>query len=225
MRILAVSDTEEKAIWDYFDRERLGEVDLIISCGDLKVGYLDFLQSMLNAPLLYVRGNHDGDYDRNPPPGGICIDGRVYDHEGLRIAGLGGSMRYKDDRDMYTEKEMCQRVNRLIPQISFMNGIDLFVAHAPVFGYGDMEDIPHRGYKVFDELLKRYHPLLMLHGHVHKQYGHFKREIEHPSGTRIVNASGYYLLEIASHQYPGRGKTGSFLYDMITSLRDPGQRR
>ena len=134
-------------------------------------------------------------------------------------------MKYKADKDMYTEREMCQRVNRLIPQIRFMNGFDLFVAHAPVFGYGDMEDIPHRGYKVFDDLLTRYRPALMLHGHVHKQYGHFKREIEHPSGTRIVNASGYYLLEIASHQYPGRGKTGSFLYDMITSLRDPGQRR
>ncbi len=219
MRILAVSDTEEKAIWDYFDRERLGEIDLIISCGDLKASYLDFLQSMLNAPLLYVRGNHDGAYDKNPPPGGKCIDGRIYDHEGLRIVGLGGSMSYKPDKDMFTEREMRQRVNRLIPQIAFMNGFDLFVTHSPVFGYGDMDDLPHKGYKVFDELLYKYHPSLMLHGHVHKQYGHFQREREHPCGTKIINVSGYHIIEIGEHQYPKKGKTGSFLYDMITSIK------
>ena len=219
MRILAVSDTEEKAIWDYFDKERLGEIDLIISCGDLSWNYLDFLQSMLNCPLLYVRGNHDGDYDRNPPPGGTSIDGRVYNFEGLRIVGLGGAMSYRQDPDLFTEREMRARVNKLIPQISFMNGFDLFVTHSPVLGYGDLEDFAHRGYQVFNEVLNKYHPKLMLHGHVHKQYGHFQREREHPSGTKIINASGYYIIELDKQMYPEKGKTGSFLYDMITAMR------
>ncbi|HAG69144.1 MAG TPA: metallophosphoesterase [Lachnospiraceae bacterium] len=220
MRILAVSDTEEKAIWDYFDRERLGEIDLIISCGDLSPGYLDFLQSMLNVPLLYVKGNHDRIYSENPPPGGICIDGMVHDFEGLRIAGLGGSMSCVNAPLTFTEKEMNQRFRRLIPKIEFMNGLDLLVTHSPVLGYGDMEDLPHRGFKVFDDMLKRYHPRVMLHGHVHKQYGHFVREREHPSGTRIINASGYYVLELCRDEYPRRGKTGSFLYDMVISMKD-----
>ena len=220
MRILTVSDTEEKAIWDYFDRDRLGEIDLIISCGDLSSSYLDFLQSMLNAPLLYVRGNHDKEYAENPPPGGTSIDGQVYNFEGLRIVGFGGSMSYIKDPLTFTEKEMCSRVNRLIPKIEFMNGFDLLVTHSPVLGYGDMEDLPHRGFRVFDDLLCRYHPRIMLHGHVHKQYGHFRREREHPAGTRIINTSGYYVLELGSEEYPRRGKTGSFLYDMVISMKD-----
>ncbi len=220
MRILAVSDNEEKAIWDYFDRERLGEIDLIISCGDLKSSYLDFLQSMLNCPLFYVKGNHDKDYDKNPPPGGTCIDGRVYDHEGIRIAGFGGSMGCHDAPGLFSEKEMRQRVGRLIPRIDFMNGFDILVTHSPVLGYGDMEDLAHRGYQIFGELLDRYHPKLMLHGHVHKQYGHFKREREHPSGTKIINVCGYHIIELDRGDYPKRGKTGSFLYDMVISVKD-----
>ena len=35
MKILAVADTEEKILWDFFDREVVRDVDLIISCGDL----------------------------------------------------------------------------------------------------------------------------------------------------------------------------------------------
>ena len=200
MRILAVSDTEEKAIWDYFDRERLGEVDLIISCGDLNAGYLDFLQSMLNAPLLYVRGNHDGDYDRNPPPGGICIDGKVYDHEGLRIAGLGGSMKYKADKDMYTEREMQRRIMRLrarlrVDSLRGRDGFDILLTHAPCRGYGDMEDLPHRGFECFNGLLEGYRPGIHCYGHVHQEYGNFSRVREHPSGTLLINACGHFIFD------------------------------
>ncbi|WP_218031481.1 hypothetical protein [Paenibacillus kobensis] len=37
MKILIVSDEESKYIWDYFDRERFKDIDLIISCGDMKL--------------------------------------------------------------------------------------------------------------------------------------------------------------------------------------------
>ena len=120
MKILAVADNEEKALWDYYDKDRLGQIDLIISCGDIDPRYLDFLVSMTNADLLYVRGNHDGIYDRIPPPGGTCIDGKVYDYHGLRIMGLGGSRRYKEGKDMYTERKMSSRINRLIPKADLM---------------------------------------------------------------------------------------------------------
>ena len=41
-----------------------------------------------------------------------------------------------------------------------------------------------------------YKPKYMLHGHVHKEYGNFKRELEHPSGTKIINAYGHVFIEI-----------------------------
>lgn len=220
MRVLVVADTEEKGIWDYFDRTRFGEIDLIISCGDLHANYLEFLRTMLNAELLYIRGNHDNGYQQHEPEGCICIEDKIFDFHGLRIMGLGGSMRYREGRDMYTEKQMNARIRKLRPMAEMMNGFDILVTHAPAKGYGDMEDLPHWGFESFNQLLLRYHPKYMLHGHVHKEYGHFEREREHPSGTKIINSCGYVILEIGKEEYPAQGKTGSFLYDMVMNLKN-----
>ena len=60
MKILAISDTESKALWDYFDKSRLEGIDVILSCGDLDPRYLSFLATFFSGPVLYVHGNHDG---------------------------------------------------------------------------------------------------------------------------------------------------------------------
>ena len=102
MRILTIADKECRALWDYYQPGTLKGVDLILSCGDLDPDYLQFLVTMAGCPLLYVRGNHDERYDRKPPLGCTCIEDKVYDFHGLRILGLGGSMRYKNSPCMYT---------------------------------------------------------------------------------------------------------------------------
>ena len=102
---------------------------------------------MARCPLLYVRGNHDRRYTQEPPEGCIDIDDKIYDYKGLRILGLGGSMRYHDGSDMYTESEMKKRVGKLKSYIALRNGIDILVTHAPAKGYGDQEDLPHRGFE------------------------------------------------------------------------------
>lgn len=220
MKILAVADEEAKSLWDYYDPERTKGVDLIISCGDLKAAYLEFLVTMVNCPLLYVRGNHDAQYDQEPPRGCIPIDDRVYDFNGLRIAGLGGCMRYHDGPDMYTEAEMRRRISRLTPQIALRGGVDLVVTHAPAAGYGDLEDLPHRGYACFNDLLERWKPPYMLHGHVHRTYDvSFQRGRLHTCGTRIVNAYEYTVLDIGEEEYPAQGHTGSGLYDLYMNIR------
>ena len=43
-------------------RRQYGDVDLLISCGDMPSVYLEFITSVLNVPLFYVRGNHDEGY-------------------------------------------------------------------------------------------------------------------------------------------------------------------
>ena len=227
MRILAIADEESKALWDYYTPERVEGVDLIISCGDLRAAYLEFLVTMTNVPLLYVRGNHDGRYQNAPPEGCICIEDRVYDYRGLRILGLGGSQRYRSGPvDMYTEKEMSRRIRKAAPDILLRNGFDLLVTHAPAAGYGDLDDLPHRGFSCFNDLMDRYHPRYMLHGHVHRSYraGHFAERQEHPSGTVIINACGYRILDIQPEEYPEVGKTGSFLYDLVMTVKE-GKKR
>lgn len=219
MKILIVADEESKSLWDYFSPDKLKGIDLIISCGDLSANYLQFLVTFANCPLIYVRGNHDRGYDRNPPDGCISIEDKIFNWKGLRIAGLGGSMRYKPGSDMYTEKEMRARCRRLRAKILFTGGIDILVTHAPAKGYGDMDDLPHRGFECFNDILMRFKPLYMLHGHVHKTYGaRFKRERNHPSGTLIINAYESHILEIPDIAYPKYAKTGSHLYDMLCRI-------
>lgn len=215
MKILVIADNESRSLWDFYTPDKLAGTELIISCGDLNRHYLEFLVTLGNCPLLYVRGNHDASYEKKPPEGCICIENMIYNYRGLRIAGLGGSMRYKSGPDMYTEEEMNDRARRLSSKIRYTGGIDILATHAPVKGYGDLEDLPHRGFACFDSILTEHKPLYMLHGHVHKTYGTgFKRVLDHPSGTKIVNAYESYKLEIPDSAHPAFGMTGSFFYDL-----------
>lgn len=228
MKILLIADHEEDYLWDNWTEstaERLSDVDLILSAGDLHPSYLEFLVTMLNVPLVYVRGNHDGLYDERPPEGCEDAEGRVvelsFDRDGekrrLRILGFGGSMRYNEESaDMYTEEEMLARVRKAERSLLKMRAIDglsklgkgtgsseegsasafdILLTHAPCLGYGDMDDLPHRGFECFNYLLDKYSPGIHVYGHVHQEYGEMKREIEHPSGTLLINGSGYRIIE------------------------------
>ena len=197
MKILVVSDVESAALWDYFRPERVAGVDLIVSCGDLKREYLEFLVTMANRPVLYVPGNHDKSYVKAPPEGCENIDGKVFTFGGIRFFGLGGSMKYGVEPYMFTEKEMRKKIWR--SKVTLINnaGFDVLVTHSPARGYGDMDDLPHKGFECFNELMERCRPKYMLHGHVHATYGsRFKRVLNHPSGARIINGYERYILEI-----------------------------
>ena len=196
MNILAVADSEKKALWDYYDDSLLKDVDLILSCGDLKAEYLEFLVTMANCPLLYVRGNHDDVLNTRPPGGCICIEDTVYNFHGLRILGLGGSMRYNQSPYMYTESRMKQRVWKLKWQLGVYEGFDVLVTHSPAAGHGDLEDLPHRGFECFNDLMEKYRPAYMLHGHVHREYGNFNPRMRHECGTEIINCCGYQIIDI-----------------------------
>ena len=204
MRILCIADTEESWLYDHYDRERMAGVDLIVSCGDLPATYLEHIVTLANVPLLYVWGNHDTAYERHAPEGCTDIDGHVRDFCGLRVMGLGGSIRYNDQVHGFTEAEMARRAARMALLAQASGGVDLIVTHAPARGYGDLDDLPHRGFEAFDRLLDRVRPRYLLHGHVHMEYGRIERVREHPSGTTIVNACGSYLLDLPDDSIPER---------------------
>ncbi|MBR2066670.1 MAG: metallophosphoesterase family protein [Solobacterium sp.] len=223
MKVMLIADVEEKLLWDYYKPEKLEGVELIISCGDLKPAYLEFLVTMGNCRVVYVRGNHDGIYDEKEPLGCDCIEDKIYNYRGLRILGLGGSYRYKNAKDMYTEKQMEKRIRKLSGQLMFTGGFDILVTHAPSEGYGDLPDLAHKGFACFNDLMDKYHPLYMFHGHVHREYGNFIREREHPSGTKIINGYGSYILDIDESLFPEEGKTGNFYYDWYINKRKKGR--
>jgi Icc-related predicted phosphoesterase len=195
MKFLLVADEESPYIWDYFDIERYRDVDLIISAGDLKAQYLEFLVSMIPVDLLYVHGNHDGGYDDNPPLGCICIENDIYIHKGIRILGLGGSYRYSNGKHQYTELEMQKRINKLKRKIKKHKGFDILVAHSPAFGHGDGKDLAHRGFECFNELIRTYKPKYFIHGHQHMNYGWNQKRIYSIDETTCINAYMYHKLE------------------------------
>ena len=156
-----------------------------------------------------------------PPEGCIDIDDRIYDYKGLRVLGLGGSMRYHPTNPcMYTEEEMRQRIRKLNRMIALHNGFDILVTHSPARGYGDLDDLPHMGFACFNSLLEKWKPKYMFYGHVHANYqsGKFQRECAHPCGTRIINAYESHIVEIGEDEHPAHGKTGSALYDLYVSI-------
>ncbi len=196
MKILLISDEEDKYLWDYYRPGRFDGIDLILSAGDLKPEYLSFLVTMANRPLLYIHGNHDGRYEAFPPEGCDCIDDRLVVVNGLRILGLGGCPLYSGGPHQYTERQMRLRIWRLGRKIRRAGGVDIVLTHAPVRGYGDMDDITHRGFEAFLPLLERWKPRYLVHGHIHLNYGvRFPRVLTY-GDTTLINACGRYLLEI-----------------------------
>jgi uncharacterized protein len=215
-RILAVADEVDESLGG----EALAQLrpDLVLSAGDLPFDYLEYLVTVLNVPLLYVPGNHDPELrerrgelawppsvelkdTRDPvgPLGCTNVDGRIEDVAGIRVAGLGGSVRYREGPNQYTHKEMRRRARRLRRSaaargVSGRRGVDVLLTHAPPFGVGDEDDPAHQGFEAFLPLVERLSPKLLVHGHIHP-YGQAKPD-RYLGTTTVVNAVPFRLLEV-----------------------------
>lgn len=204
MKILTVSDVESRYLWEYYQPGKLQGYDLVISCGDLDARYLSFLATFAAAPVLYVHGNHDAGYEDRPPEGCECIEDQLVTVKGVRIAGLGGSVRYKRGPHQYTQRQMEQRVRHLAGQIRRAGGVDILVTHAPARGLGDADDLPHQGFDAFRGLLEQYAPRYMLHGHVHLNYGAQMERVRRFGATTIVNTYERQVVELEPVAQPAR---------------------
>jgi Icc-related predicted phosphoesterase len=194
VRLLAVSDEVEPQLVDERTVAAQGRIDLVVGCGDLPSDYLDVLSTVYEAPLLFVRGNHDlpgrqGDY-----PAAAEIDGRVVREQGLMIAGLEGSIRYSEGAHQYSERQMMAKVLALRVRLGARR-LDILITHGPPAGVNEGSDAPHRGLKAVRRAVEWMSPRYLLHGHVHP-YG---REIPREAmlgETRVINVVGHRLLEI-----------------------------
>jgi Icc-related predicted phosphoesterase len=208
MKILAVSDRVLDKLYSGTIRQAYADVDLMIGCGDLPFYYLDFLTSAIDAPLVYVRGNHDEGLQYavdgrvwRDVRGGVDIHGKVVARKGVILAGLQGSMRYKAHAGyMYTEAEMRRVVAQLVPRLLWNRqrlgrALDVLVTHSPPFGIHDRPDLPHTGFKVFLSFLRLFKPRYHLHGHIHIYRQDEVSETRFEE-TTVVNVYPYKVLEI-----------------------------
>ena len=137
VRVLAVADEEVPAMQS---RVRDLQVDLVLAAGDLPWDYLESLVSLLDAPAAYVPGNHDPGAGSGPR-GLIDVDGHVVTVGGLRIAGLGGCVRYNNGPHQYTQGEYDKRARQLLRE-SRDRDVVVLLTHAPPLGLGDDESDP-----------------------------------------------------------------------------------
>ena len=204
MKILLLADQAEPTLWENLNRKKLEGVELVLSCGDLPAEYLSFLTCFTCAPILYVHGNHDTGYERNPPEGCDCIDDQLIVYNGLRILGLGGCRMYRPGAHQYTEKDMRKRIRKLRWKLWWHKGVDIVITHAPPQGVGDCDDMAHRGFEAFLQLIDKYQPKYLLHGHTHLSYGINKTREREYHGTKVINVCQKYVLEIPDAQPAGR---------------------
>ena len=76
-------------------------------------------------------------------------------------------------------------------------GFDILLTHTPIRGFGDQEDLAHRGFECFGPLLDTWRPAVMVHGHVHQSYtgSHFIRQRDW-NGIPVINASTSYEFDL-----------------------------
>ncbi|MEV7091316.1 metallophosphoesterase [Amycolatopsis sp. NPDC051045] len=214
-KALVVSDEVDERLWT--DAVRTVSVDLVIGAGDLPYDYLAFLAGALDVPCVFVPGNHDPDLsgytrygglsmkDGFPtvwpgPAGGINADGRVVDVAGLRFAGLGGSIRYNDGPNQWTQRQQARRARKLVRRARLRRwrdgrGVDVLLTHSPPLNLGDRADPPHRGFGCLHRTIEALRPKWLLHGHIHP---HGEPVPDRVVGeTRIRNVVGHRIMEFS----------------------------
>lgn len=206
MKILTLSDVVVDLIYSRTIRSRFSGVDFAIGCGDLPYYYLEYIISTLDVPLFFVRGNHGKAIEygkagpRKRPLGAVDLHENVVIHNGIILAGVEGSLRYKHGPYQYTQAEMWLNVIKIVPALIYHRllhdrYLDIFVSHAAPWGIHDQTDLAHQGIKAFRWLLKTFSPLYHFHGHVHVYHPDTVRETRF-GNTTVINTYGYREIDL-----------------------------
>ena len=204
MKVLALSDKLISFIYSSQVRRRFENIDLVIGCGDLPYYYLEYVLTTLEAPLFFVRGNHDKvvEYStagqRTHPHGGVDLHNKCITYNGLTWAGFEGSLRYRPGPFQHSQTQMWGYVLGLVPimmvnRLKFGRYLDVLITHAPAQGIHDKDDLPHQGINAFRWLLSVFRPSYHFHGHIHIYRPDEERETLF-GATHVLNA--YPFLEM-----------------------------
>ncbi|ADI14825.1 metallophosphoesterase [Truepera radiovictrix] len=208
MRILAIADEVSPFIYSENFPHNLPPFDLVLSAGDMPGHVLEFIATRLKTQPVYVLGNHHEGYLRDNITGetrlpGGCINahGRVIELDGVLIAGIEGSARYRPGPHQYTEWQMHVLTRKLTPQLlwnryRYGRAVDILLTHAAPKGPHEGPDYPHRGVGAFNRFVELWKPKLHVHGHVHLSGANAPREYVTESGVRVVNAFGFALIDL-----------------------------
>ncbi len=212
MKILSISDVLIPFIYSAQVSRRFSNIDLVIDCGDLPYYYDEYIISALNVDLFFVRGNHSKEAEfttggiRQSPLGGSDLHRKLINYRGLLMAGVEGSLRYRNGPFQYSQGDMWMNVFHLVPglfynRMRYGRYLDVFVSHAPPRGTHDQTDLPHQGIDAFRWLIQVFKPAYYFHGHIHV-YRPDTQMVTQVSSTQVINTLGYRVTEVIPGKCP-----------------------
>jgi calcineurin-like phosphoesterase family protein len=208
IRILAASDEDDPALDFESNRASLGQLDLVAGAGDLSPERLAFLADAFQAPMVFVRGNHDrgGPW---PEPELIPLPASGLDTEslpGIPILALpwptsDTAPAVRDERAAWWQ--VLRTLNRrlLLPGARPW----LVISHVPPRDVGDTPSDPyHVGFAAYRTVLHRLRPPLWVHGHTTRASSPILQVVH--GRTTAVNVTGSVLIELLAPGAATRGR-------------------
>lgn len=218
MKVLCVADHIDPLVYSAQIKTRFKDVGLVLGAGDLPLEYYSYIVSSLNVPLLFIYGNHNlgqldkfrgrvpsslraiDDTEPGTAVGAVFLEDRNRREGKLLVAGLGGSMRYNNGGNQFTEWQMMLRVLRMAPRLwwnRLVHGrfVDILLTHAPPRGIHDRDDKCHWGFKAFLTFMRWFRPRYLVHGHIHLYELNETRRTTY-LGTEVVNCYDHLVLEV-----------------------------
>ena len=201
IRFLAASDMKEPSLTYEANRADLGPLDGILGCGDLEPEWLSFLADAFNAPLLYVRGNHDrgGEWEAKTLRVPTALEaGKVARVAGIPIVGLpwpGVGEPGNQRRPGLAWRQVFAIGRRALRGALLRKPAPwIVISHVPPEGVGDAADRYHRGFGAYRWLLRFLRPPIWIHGHTTTASVASLLQVAGP--TSVANATGAMLVEL-----------------------------
>lgn len=140
-------------------------------------------ESITNVPIYGILGNHDGFQTLNMYEI-ENIHNKIINIKGIKIAGIQGSLRYKNsDMPLYTDEESKEIASSL-------GKADILISHdSPKFLYS-IDDYAHSGLQGITDYCENNNILLNIHGHHHENATHVLE-----NGTIAVCCYGVRVLK------------------------------
>ena len=166
MRLLFITDTHNclrnnNEILNYIKKQN--DYDYCFLLGDHSSSDIEEILNIIPLnKICGVLGNHDS-WEKYNNYGINNINGKIINIKGIRIAGSGGSFKYKNINEyaLYTHEESAQIANNIAKA-------DILVTHDKAF-IEDNHNPSHDGLKGITEYIYKNHIALHIHGHLHEE--------------------------------------------------------
>ncbi|WP_129409740.1 metallophosphoesterase family protein [Marinitoga lauensis] len=215
IEIVAVSDEERNYI-----PKKIKKCDMLLGCGDLSPGYLDYLLNTLMPKISYmIYGNHDKKYFKNLFEVELSGYSKIYKglsilhsqlvnakkdlgiESDLYITGFSGAFSYGKKPFHFSEKDVkpFKRTLQIKKTFNFIKNIDIIITHS-IPGLENLfeKEISsyHKGSKVMANIYKKFFPKIWFYGHIHPRYTDqiLNFRVHH-------NGEISYLLNVVPYKY------------------------